>query len=48
MNHDDRTWGNRVRNDADFIYRRGGRQLVLSVRPIGDRLTAMFDIAMQS
>ncbi len=40
--------GDRVRNDADFIYRRGGRQLTLPVRTVGDRLTATFDIAMQT
>jgi protocatechuate 3,4-dioxygenase beta subunit len=40
--------GSRVRNDADFIYRRGGRQLELSVRSVGNRLSATFDIAMQS
>jgi len=40
--------GDRVRNDADFIYRRGGRQLMLPARLVGDRVTASFDIALQT
>jgi protocatechuate 3,4-dioxygenase beta subunit len=40
--------GRRVRNEADFIYRRGGRELILPVRHAGNRLTATFDIAMQT
>lgn len=40
--------GERVRNDADFIYRRGGRQLMLAARLVGTRVSATFDIAMQT
>lgn len=40
--------GDRVRNDADFIYRRGGRQLMLPARIVGNRVTATFDIALQT
>lgn len=40
--------GERVRNDADFIYRRGGRQLMLPARLVGNRVAATFDIALQT
>lgn len=40
--------GERVRNDADFIYRRGGRQLMLPARLFGNRVAATFDIALQT
>lgn len=40
--------GQRVRNDADFIYRRGGHQLRLAVNEAGGRLGAVFDIGLQS
>lgn len=40
--------GARVRNDADFIYRRsGGSQLLLAVREDGGGLQAAFDIGLQ-
>lgn len=39
--------GPRVRNDADFIYRRGGPQLRLAVNEADGRLGAVFDIGLQ-
>ena len=37
-----------VRNTADGIYRRGGEQLMLAVKPQGNALSAAFAIALQA
>jgi len=37
-----------IRNAGDFIYRRGGSQLLLTVKEEGGRLAAMFDIGLQA
>jgi protocatechuate 3,4-dioxygenase beta subunit len=37
-----------VRNAADGIYRRGGEQLMLAVKPQGNALSAAIDIALQA
>lgn len=40
--------GERVRNDADFIYRRGGSRLMLPVQRSAERWRASFDIGLQT
>jgi protocatechuate 3,4-dioxygenase beta subunit len=37
----------RTRNDADFLYRGGGKQLTLAVAPDGSGYAARFDVGLR-
>jgi len=39
--------GRRTRNEADGIFRNGGRQLLLDIAESGDRYSAVFDVGLQ-
>lgn len=41
------TTGRRTRNDADGIFRRGGRELLVDVEPEGEGYAATFDVGLQ-